>query len=248
MPIYYKCSLKPYIHILAYIICSLIASVVMYIFYHLIFVSLVLGFLLGIYLERMYAASTVKRRMRALRLQFRAFLESMSVATRAGSTSVRALEFALNELKISYRPDSDIVVEMENIINRYEKGGIALSVLFNDFAWRSGLEDIKSFASIYEVIEGKNYRISDILTETSEIIGDKIEIEQEIETTITSAKSETYMMLLMPIIIVLAMSFMGGELLEALFETTRGHLAATASLVLFVISYILAVRASDINV
>ena len=65
MPIYYKCALKPYMHILAYIVCSLIASVVMYIFYHLIFVSLVLGFLLGIYLERMYAASTVKRRMRA---------------------------------------------------------------------------------------------------------------------------------------------------------------------------------------
>lgn len=230
------------IHLFAY------RTVVMYIFYHLIFVSLVLGFLLGIYLERMYAASTVKRRMRALPAAIPSVSRINERRDSRRSTSVRALEFALNELKISYRPDSDIVVEIENIINRYEKGGIALSVLFNDFAWRSGLEDIKSFASIYEVIEGKNYRISDILTETSEIIGDKIEIEQEIETTITSAKSETYMMLLMPIIIVLAMSFMGGELLEALFETTRGHLAATASLVLFVLSYILAVRASDINV
>lgn len=248
MPIYYKCNMKPFAHILAYIICSLIASAVMYIFYHLILLSLILGFLLGVYLERMYAASTTKKRMRNLRLQFRTFLESMSVATRAGSTSVRALEVARDELKISYRPDSDIVLEIENIITRYHNGGIALSVLFNDFAERSGLEDIKSFASIYEVIEGKSYKISEILTETSEIIGDKIEIEQEIETTITSAKSETYMMLLMPIIIVLAMSFMGGELLEALFETMRGHLAATASLILFVVSYILAARASDINV
>ncbi|MBQ2708354.1 MAG: pilus assembly protein TadB, partial [Clostridia bacterium] len=87
----------------------------------------------------------------------------------------------------------------------------------------------------------------DILTQTAEIIGDKIEIEQEIETTITGAKSETYMMLVLPILLVVAMSAMGGELMSSLFEFPRGTMAATAALVLFAVSYVIAVKVSDIN-
>ncbi len=248
MPIYYKCNMKPHEHLLAYIIFSVIASVVVYLFYHLLFISVVMGFLLGIYLERMYADSTVHKRQHNLRLQFRTFLESMSVATRAGSSPTQAIDSAYDDLKVSYRPDADIIIEVENIIRQYKQGGVPLPVLLRDLADRSDLEDVASFASIYEVIDGKSNRIGDILSETSEIIGDKIEIEQEIETTIQSAKSETNMMLIMPIIMVVMMSAMGGDLMSSLFETWSGHLAATAALVLFVISYIMSSKISNINV
>ena len=56
------------------------------------------------------------------------------------------------------------------------------------------------------------------------------------------------MMLILPIIIVLAMSFMGGDLLSALFETRTGHLAATIALVLFALSYVISSKLSDIDV
>ncbi len=248
MPVYSKCYLTPIRHLGVYIVSSLLATVLVYIFYHLIPISLFLGLLLGIYLERMYSQSVVRKRKRNLRLQFRTFLESMSVACRAGSTEVKAIESALADLRVSYRADSDIVREIENILIQYKNGGVALKTLFSDFAERSDLEDIHSFAAIYAVIEGKNDRIGDILVETSQIIGDKIEIEQEIETTITSAKSETTMMLILPIILVLAMTFMGGELMESLFTTMQGHIAATAALAIFAVSYVLAARAGNIDV
>lgn len=248
MTIYYKCNLKLYQHILAYILCAIVCTLLVYIFYHLVAVSVILGCLLGIYLEHMYAQSTVRKRKRNLRLQFRTFLQSMSVASRAGSTEVHAIEAALKDLRVSYRPDADIIVEIEHILLEYRNGGVPLKVLFSDLADRSDLEDVRSFASIYAVIEGRNDRIGDILTETAKIIGDKIEIEQEIETTIASAKSETNMMLILPIIIVLAMSFMGGDLLSALFETRTGHLAATIALILFALSYVISSKLSDIDV
>ena len=248
MTIYYKCNLKLYQHILAYILCAVICSLLVYIFYHLVAISVILGCLLGIYLEHMYAESTVRKRKRNLRLQFRTFLQSMSVASRAGNTEVHAIEAALKDLRVSYRPDSDIIVEVEHILLEYRNGGVPLKVLFSDLADRSDLEDVRSFASIYSVIEGKNDRIGDILTETAKIIGDKIEIEQEIETTIASAKSETNMMLILPIVIVLAMSFMGGDLLSALFETREGHLAATIALICFALSYVISSKLSDIDV
>lgn len=248
MPIYYKCNMKLPEHILAYIVCTAICTALLYIFYHLLMPSLILGAVMAIYLEKLYAASTVRTRQRRLRLQFRMFLESMSVSCRSGSTEVQALAAARDDLVISYREDSDIVREIDNMLRLYNNGGVQLRVLFNDFAERSDLEDVRSFAAIYEVIDGKSDRIGDILTDTSDIIGDKIEIEQEIETVIASAKSETNMMLVLPVIIVLAMSAMGGELMESLFTTSTGHLAATAALALFAVSYIIATKVSKIDV
>lgn len=248
MPDYSKCSMKVYEHITVYILGSMIAGVVVYLFYHLIPISVVLGAILGVFLENMYAKAATKKRQKNLRLQFRDFLESMSVAVRAGNVEYQAVKSALVDLKISYKKDADIVLEVENILQQYEKGGKELKVLFEDFAQRSDLEDVKNFATIYSVIGGKSDRFGDILTQTQEIIGDKIEIEQEIETTIAAAKSETNMMLVMPIIIVIAMSSMGGGLLDALFTTMVGHLSATVALVIFAVSFFIAVKCSNIEV
>lgn len=248
MPVYYKCNMKKYEHILVYIVCGILMSVVAWLFYHIIWLSAIVGFAAAVYLEKLYAQSTVKKRQKDLRLQFKDFLESMSVAVRAGNVEVQAVKSALKDLKISYSGRADIVKEVENIIQQYEKGGIELKVLFEDFANRSGLDDIHSFAAIYSVIEGRSDRFGDILVQTQEIIGDKIEIEQEIMTTISSAKSETTTMLIMPVIIVVAMSAMGSGLLDALFTTRVGHVAATVALVIFAVSYVIAVKASDIKV
>lgn len=248
MTIYYQCNMSKAEHIAAYIISSLIITVIAYLFYHILPLSVIVGFAAGIYLEKMYAQGTVTKRKKNLRLQFRDFLESMSVAVRAGNVEVQAIKSALEDLKLSYSSKSDIVLEVENILLQYEKGGVELKVLFQDFANRSDIEDIESFATIYTVIEGKSDRFGDIVTQTAEIIRDKIEIEQEIETTITSAKSETNMMLVLPVVMVIAMSSMGSGLTDALFTTLLGHAAATVALIIFAVSYIIAVKSCDINV
>ena len=107
--IYYKCNMKVYEHIIAYLICSSIISVIAYLFYHLVVISIVIGFVAGIFLEKIYAQSTITKRQRMLRLQFRDFLECMSVATRAGNVEVKAIESALKDLRISYNPDTKII-------------------------------------------------------------------------------------------------------------------------------------------
>ena len=135
-------------HIAVYIGASILVSVVAYLFYHLIPISVVIGFLAGFYLEKMYADSTIGKRQKALRLQFKDFLGSMSVAVRAGNVEVAAVKSALEDLKLSYSAKADIVKEVENIILQYDKGGIEMKILFQDLADRSDIEDIRSFATI----------------------------------------------------------------------------------------------------
>lgn len=50
-------------------------------------------------------------------------------------------------------------------------------------------------ASIYATIEGKSSRADEIVRETQQIIADKMEIEMEIDTLMTAAKSEVNIML-----------------------------------------------------
>lgn len=248
MPIYYVCNMKKGQHLMAYLICSILAIVVVYLFYHVIVISIILGLVIGYFLEKMYAESTIRKRKKALRLQFRDFLESMAVASRAGNVEVQAIKSAAKDLRMSYIEQADIVREIDNIIIQYEGGGIAIRDLFQDFAERSQIADIQNFATIYSVIEGKSDRFGDIVIQTHEIIGEKVEVEQEIETGITSAKSETYMMLAMPIVVVVMLAGIGGGLLDGLFTTFIGHLAATIALVLFAVSFVMAVKFTDIEV
>ncbi len=248
MTVYYKCNMSKGEHIAAYIVSSIIVTAVAYLFYHLLIASAVIGFTMGYFLERLYAKSTITKRQKKLLLQFRDFLENMSVAANAGNVEYKALLSARDALKQVYHEDADIVVEVDNIILQYEMGGKRLKDLFADFAERSQLEDIKSFATIYSVIEGKSDNFGAILNQTYNIIGDKIEITEEIETAITSSKSETYTMLLMPVIIVIFMSAMGSGFMDSLFTTAVGHVVATVALILFALSFVIAIKATDIEV
>jgi tight adherence protein B len=52
----------------------------------------------------------------------------------------------------------------------------------------------------------------------------------------------------MPLVIIIMLSCMGEGLMDSLFTTAAGRLAATVALVLFVISFVMAMKFTDINV
>ena len=110
---------------------------------------------------------------------------------------------------------------------------VSLSAAFSDFAERSGLEDIASFASIYSTIEGKSSRADEIIRETQQIIADKMEIEMEIETMMTAAKSEVNIMLFMPLVILGVIGYAGAGFMDAIYTTPMGRVVATGGLAVF---------------
>ena len=108
--------------------------------------------------------------------------------------------------------------------------------------------DIKSFAAVLSTIEGKTSDFGYIVKQTHDIICDKTAIIMEIQTSITSSKSEAYMMLIMPLVIVIAMSAMGSGFMDSLFTTTSGRIAATIGVISMIVSYVLAMKATNIDV
>ena len=121
----------------------------------------------GVYIFVAQNNAVVKRKTK-LRAQFYDLLEAVSVSMRAGNPAFKALESAKTDLLLIYAPDSDILVELNIILLKFNNA-VPLSEAFSDLAERSGLEDIASFASIYETIEGKSSRADEIVRETQQI-------------------------------------------------------------------------------
>ena len=149
-----------------------------------------------------------------------------------------AVEDSLRELQMIYNQDSDIVREIALIVSDYRHAGIPMVKGFEELGERSDIDDVLSFAAIYKTIEGK----------TRDIIKDKVEIAMEIQTEINSAKSEAYMMLVLPLVLVIMMSTMGSGFMDSLFTTAIGRIAATVGVICTFVSYVIATRAAEIDV
>ena len=233
-------------HILAFVTGFVCGFAVLFIFYKILLLALVGGLLVGAINIFLASQKAIKKRRVKLRTQFFDFLEAMSVSMRAGNPPLKALESAREDLSLIYPDNSDIMQEVSLAIAKFNNA-VPLSVVFEDFAKRSQLEDVASFASIYATIEGKSSRADEIVRETQQIIADKMEIEMEIDTMMSSAKSEVNIMLLMPLVILGIIGYAGSGFMDSIYTTPVGRIVATGGLVMFIISYILAQKFSDIK-
>lgn len=247
---YYECNMTKTQHLVAYLVFALAIGVVFFIYYRALPVALAGGLVLAIFQEKNYAKSVMRKRQARLRLQFKEFLDIITISVSGGSgrSMENAVIDSLRELRMVFNEDADIVREIALIVSEYERAGIPMADSFVELGERSEIDDIVSFATIYGTIEGKTSDFGYIITQTRDIIKDKVEITMEIETGITSAKSEAYMMLVLPLVLVVLMSCMGSGFLDALFTTAIGRVAATMGVICTLVSYVIATRATEINV
>ncbi|GHU93293.1 hypothetical protein FACS1894208_02530 [Clostridia bacterium] len=233
-------------HIVAFLIGFIAGFAVLFIFYKIVVLSILGGGIVGAAWIFVSSNNAINKRKRKLRIQFFDLLEALSVSMRAGSPVAKALQSAREDLLLIYPEDSDIIVELNIIIAKFNNT-IPLSEGFADFSERSGIDDIASFASIYATIEGKSSRADEIVRETQQIISDKMEIEMEIETLMTAAKSEVNIMLFMPLVILAVIGYAGAGFMDAIYTSAAGRLVATGGFVVFIISFIMARKFSNVK-
>jgi len=233
-------------HIVAFVIGLTVGFLVVFIFYRLVIFSVGAGVVFGLVNVLISAHTASKKRLLKLRIQFFDLLEAMSVAMRAGSPVLRSLQSAREDLILLYPVESDIITELDIIIAKFNNA-LPLSEAFSDFAERSGLEDIRSFASIYRAIEGKSSRADEIVRDIQQIIADKMEIEMEIDTMMTAAKSEVNIMLFMPLVILGVIGYAGAGFMDAIYTTSAGRIVSTIGLIVFILSFALARKFSNIK-
>ena len=179
-----------------------------YVFFESAAAAVVLSAAVAFLAQKPFLEYCKKQRLKKLLLQFKDLLEALTSSYSAGQTTTMAFADAMGEMASLYGEQADIVNELR-MINTGLQHNYNIEDLLLNFAQRSGLDDVDSFANVFEVCNRKGGNIKQIVSETRSVINDKIEIEMEIQTMIAGAKNELNIMMVMPFIIMLAMRGLG---------------------------------------
>lgn len=217
-----------------FIIALIAAGAVLYLFYENIYVSLIAGAICGVCFIPIRTKQMITKRRQKLSLQFRELLDALSTSIGAGKNVQDAFQGAVEDLAIQFTYEADIVHELE-IICAGMYNNIAIEDLLMNFAERSGVEDIANFANVFATCYRKGGNINEVIKNTAEIIGDKIEIKMELQTMVAGQKNEMNIMLVMPALFIIVMKSMGGGLID--LSTPIGVLSTTGALAIFILAY-----------
>lgn len=222
-----------------------IGILVMYVFFRVWIVSAVVGIIVGILFQRPYQQHLLEKRKQGLLLQFKDMMEALSSSYAAGMNTPMAFEESYQDLKTIYGPQANIVQEIK-IITMGLKNNIVIEDLLDDFAKRSGLDDVDSFASVFRVANRQGANIRHIVNETKEMLSEKIEIEMEIQTILSGNKNQLNIMLVMPIVIMLSLSSMGT--MSAVANTPLNIIVKIIVMAIIAFAYVIGRKIVDIKV
>lgn len=198
-------------YLLAWTLGFAAGTVVLLAFFNIPVIALAGGIICALVLPKYYREYKKKKQLGELRIQFKDLLESLTSSYSAGENTVEAFHDAVGDMTSIYGEEADIVQEVE-IICTGLKNNINIEELLLDFARRSGLDDAMSFANVFEVCNRQGSDLKRIVSDTREIINDKIEMEMEIETMLSGSKNELYIMMVMPVVIVIMLKGLGSSM------------------------------------
>ena len=180
--------------------------------------------------------SKKKKRQEMLRKQFREMLASLSSSFSAGVNVVKAIGAAKNDMISQFGENSYIAVEMREIEAQMDNG-ISVYDALKEFSKRSGVEDIEDFANVFEICYLKGGNMQKVVRNTYDLIGDKIAINEEIETKLTSNKMQQKIMSVVPIVMIGFLRMTSSSFAEN-FATPKGVLSITIAVAMFIGAYV----------
>lgn len=260
---YHVYYMKPLENILTFLIAFIAGAFVGYLFYGGIgkdeygqatvltwILNIIIPVAVGIVAGKLFVPirvkSIIEKRKKELNHQFRDMLEALTTSLGAGKNVNDSFFSVYEDLKVQYQSDAYILKELEVIISGIHNN-VAIEDVLEDFGKRSGNDDILSFANVFKISYRKGGNIKDIIRNTHNILSDKMEIAEDIETLVTSNKMEQNIMILMPIALIGVIKMMSPEF-AANFVTPTGIISTTVSIVIFIVAYFIGKSILDIRI
>lgn len=244
--------MKPMEKVLYFIIAFIVGAAVGYLFYGglakdefgsptvmtwvlNILISSVVGVVAGILYLPMRTEQILKKRQNNLKLQFREMLDALSTSLGSGKNIMDSFKSAYDDLSIIYSQETDIIKELLIILDGMANN-VDIEKSLMDFGLRSGIEDIESFANVFETCYRKGGNIKDVIKNTQQIISEKMEVEMEIQTVVAASSNEQMIMTVLPIALIAIIKMMSPEFGDN-FTTPAGILATTIAIIMFIVAH-----------
>ena len=175
---------------------------------------------------------------RELAFQFRECILSVLTALKAGYAVENAFLESRNDMRLLFGEESLIYQELE-LIRRGMVINITLEEQLKDLAKRSDCQEIRQFASIFTVAKRSGGSIPEIISASAQLIGQRMDAGQEMQTLLSGRRMEQNIMKLMPfgILVFIGSSYPG--YFEPLYHNLQGIGIMTVCLILYLAAYVL---------
>ncbi|HYE69562.1 MAG TPA: type II secretion system F family protein [Anaerovoracaceae bacterium] len=243
--LYYELNLNEKIRYL--ILSGLGLMAIAYLFYHSIILSLVFSCVSYLGLSR-YRSYLAEKRRKQIKEQFRDVLYSISASVSTGRQMPEALLEAEQSMKLIYKENSLIVLELNNMVKRLNEYREPEEEILKDFALRTGIEDISDFVDIYLTCRETGGDFIRVLTKASEIIMDKITIEKEIRTITAQKQFEAKILTAIPLIILFFLQLVSPDYLSEMYDGIKGRILMTLALSSLGFAYFWSMKLTKIEV
>ena len=210
-----------------------------------IILNLVMGGVAGIVALPLYGKLLHSKQRKLILMQFRDLLDSLSNSFSSGKNTPDAFSDALNDMRLSFGEEAPITKEVAIILAGLHSN-FSIEELLGDMSLRCGIDDIGSFSDTFTVSNRIGGNLKKIVSDSRDIINDKIEIEMEIQTTLAANKNEINILAVMPFAIVLAMGLLGEKSIGA--NSAINIIVKFIALGLFAIAYAMGKKITNIKV
>lgn len=208
-------------------------------------VSLLIGAGTGVLAVPIYRGYLQKKRTKAMLLQFRDMLDSLSNSFSSGKNTPDAFADAYNDLRMSSGEAAPMTREIAIILKGLQNNYV-IEDLLKDMSLRCGIDDINSFAETFAVCNRLGGNLKKVVSDSRDIISDKIEIEMDIQTTVAASKNEINVMCVMPFLVIMMMGTMGEESITN--NSVLNVIVKLIAIGMFALAYKIGQKITDIKV
>lgn len=216
-------------------------------FYHSIILSAVCG-IMSVFCVDRYAAALAEKRRTLLSHQFRDLLYSLSASIATGRQMEESIAEAYENMRLIYADDTPMVKELGYMVRAMRHNHESEEELLVSLAKRSHIEDIKNFVDVYLACRTTGGDLEKVISDSGEILMDKMDIEREIKTLTSQKQFEGKIITVMPLAVVFFLNVFSPDYLQPMYTTIVGRIVMTLSLAGIVAAYLITERLMKIEV
>ena len=206
---------------------ALMLSLISYIFYKSIIMFLLLLPFCFLY-PKIKKKELIAARKRRLLNEFKEAIMILSSLLNAGYSLENSVKESLVELRLLYEKDNLIIKEFEYICQLIYMN-ISVERAFDDLAYRSRCEDIRSFAKVLRIAKRSGGELESIIAHTVGVIGDKV-------------------MNIFPLLIVLYIDLSSPGFFNIMYTTIIGRVCMSFGLAVYLLAIYISKRLLNIEV
>lgn len=208
-----------------------LTAILAYFFYRSLAAFLLLTPLVFFYRKEKKRRLAGKRSER-LERQFREVLLSVNINLQAGYSIENAFLESYKDIVGLFGNSCDMARELI-LIRKGMANSISLERLLNDLGNRCPKGEIREFTEVFGVAVKSGGKIRDVMKKTVDIIREKAEIKEELETLIHAKQMENRIMCVVPFFILLYVNLTSPGYFDVLYRNVAGICIMTACMVLY---------------